>query len=207
VVKGLELTEDLELMIVLSNAGDIDLRKGVIFQIQIFVNDQKISEFDHFVSEALKANVKNRYTVAPPYQVVIAGTSRVKVSISPELSSDDIRSDNNVFEMTFVVFPFKIGPQKKEEFSFSFPAQRLRSESQMEKVMIEARWEVRSFPLKLSFKKSGSTDGIPNFSGKSPLKVEFPIPFEEAQKETVWTILVTNLTEKRVEGHLIIQYR
>ena len=207
VVKDLELTEDLELMIVLSNAGEADLRKGVIFQIQVYVNDQKISEFDHFISAALKANLKNRYVVAPPYQVGIAGTSRVKVSISPELSSDDIRLDNNVFEGTFIIFPFKIGPQRKEEFSFSYPAPRLRSESQTEKVMIEARWELRSSLLMLSFKKSVSIGGIPTVSGKSPLKVEFPIPFEDAQKESVWTVSVANLVEKKVEGHLIIQYR
>jgi len=207
VVKNLELTEDLELMILLSNAGDVDLRKGVIFQIQVVVNGQKISEFDHFVSEALKANFRNRYVVAPPYQVGIAGTSKVRVSISPELSSDDVRMDNNVFEMTFVIFPFKIGPQKKEEFFLSLPPLGLRAGSRMEKVMVEARWEMRSFPLMLSFKKSESSAGIPTFSGKSPLKVEFPISFEEAQKETDWTILVTNLAEKGVEGHLIIQYR
>ena len=206
VVKQLELTEDLELMIILTNAGEVDLRKGVIFQIQVFVNDQKISEFDHFISEALKANSKNRYIVAPPYEVGIAGTSKVKVSISPELPSDDIRLENNLFERTFIVFPFKIGPQKKEEFSFSFSAARSRSEGLAEKVTIEARWEGRGSSLTLSFKKSGSIDGIPTLSGKSPLKVEFPIPSEEAHKESVWSIFITNLVEKKVEGHLIVQH-
>ncbi len=207
VVKALELTEDLELMIVLSNAGEVDLRKGVIVQVQVFVNDQKISEFDHFISEALKANFRNRYVVAPPYQVSIAGTSRVKVSISPELLSDDIRFGNNILEATFIIIPFKIGPQKKEEFSFSTPAPRLRSEGQTEKVMVEARWELHSSSLRLSIKKSGKIDGAPAFSGKSPLKMEFSIPFEEAEKETAWTVLVTNLAGKKVEGHLIIQHR
>jgi hypothetical protein len=206
VVKHLELTEDLELLIILSNAGEVELRKGAIFQVQVFVNDQKMSEFDHFISEALKANLKNRYTVAPPYQVGIAGISRVKVSIAPELPSDDIRLENNVLERTFIIFPFKIGPQGKEEFSFSFFAPRLRSKAQTEKVTIEAWWEWGTSALKLSFKKSGSVDGFSTLTGKSPLKVEFPIPFEEAQKESVWTIFITNLIKKKVEGHLVIQH-
>jgi hypothetical protein len=206
VVKQLELTEDLELMIFLANAGEVDLRKGAIFQVQVFVNGQKMSEFDHFISEALKANLKNRYTVAPPYQVGIAGISKVKVSISPELFSDDLHTENNVLERTFIIFPFKIKPQGKEEFSFSFLAPRFRSKAQTEKVTIEARWEWGGSSLKLSFKKSGSVDGIPTLTGKSPLKVEFPIPSEEAPKENVWSVLVTNLIRKKVEGHLIIQH-
>jgi hypothetical protein len=206
VVKHLELTEDSELMIVLSNVGEVDLRKGAIFQIQVFVNDEKMSEFDHFISEALKANSKNRYMVAPPYQVVIAGISKVKVSISPELPSDDIRLENNILERTFILFPFKIKPQGKEEFSFSFSAPRLGSKGQPERLTIEARCEWGSSSLRLSFKKSGSVNGIYTLTGKSPLKVEFPIPFEEAEKESVWSIFITNLIKKKVEGHLIIQH-
>lgn len=206
VVKHLELTEDLELMIILSNAGEVDLRKGAIFQIQMFVNDQKMSEFDHFISETLKANLKSRYMIAPPYQVVIAGISKVKVSISPELVSDDIRLENNFRERTFILFPFKIRPQGKEEFSFSFSPPRLRSKSQPEKLTIEARCEWGSSSLMLSFKKSGSIKGTPALTGRSPLKVEFPIPLEEVQKEKFWSICVTNLAVKKVEGHLIIQH-
>ena len=206
VVKQLELTEDFELMIILSNAGEADLRKGAIFQIQMFVNDQKMSEFDHFISEALKANLKNRYIVAPPYQVGIVGISKVKVSISPELPSDDIRLENNIHERTFILFPFKIRPQGKEEFSFSFLAPRLLSKAQTEKVTIEARWVWGGSSLKLSFKKSGGVDGISTLTGKSPLKVEFPIPLEEIQKESLWSICMTNLAAKKVEGHLIIQH-
>ena len=206
IVKQLELTEDFELVIILSNAGEVDLRKGAIFQVQVFVNDQKMSEFDHFISEALKANLKNRYTVAPPYQVGIAGISKLKVSISPELPSDDIHLENNVHERTFIIFPFKIKPQGKEEFSFSFLAPRIRNKAQSEYVTIEARWEWGGSSLKLSFNKSGSADGMSTLTGKSPLKVEFPIPFEEAQKENVWSVFVTNLIRKKVEGHLIIQH-
>jgi len=206
VVKDLDLTEDLELMIMLSNAGEVDLRKDVTFQIQIFVNDQKISEFDHFIREVLKANFGNRYIIDPPFYVGITGISKVKVSISPELSSDDIRLKNNVLGRTFIIFPFRIGPQRKEEFSFSLSPARPHGEGQPEKVKIEAKWEESSSHLMLSFKKSGSIKGTPTLSGKSPLKVEFPIPLEEVQKESVWSICMTNLAEKKVEGHLIIQH-
>ncbi len=206
IVKQLELTEDLELVIILSNVGEVELRKGAIFQVQVFVNGQKMSEFDHFISEALKAHSKNRYTVAPPYQVGLAGVSRVKVSISPELPSDDVHPENNVFERTFIIFPFQIRPQGKEEFSFSFFAPQPRSKAQTEKVTIEARWEWGGSSLKLSFKKSGSLEGTPTLTGKSPLKVEFSIPLEEGQKEDVWNVFVTNLIKKKVEGYLIIQH-
>ena len=206
VVKDLDLTEDLELMIILSNAGEVDLRKDVTFRFRILVNDRKISEFDHFISVALKANFGNRYLMDPPYRVGIGGISKVKVSISPKLPSDDIRLENNVLERTFIIFPFRIGPQGREEFSFSFSAPRPQGDGQTEKVKTEARWEGGSSSLMLSFKKSGTIKGIPTLSGKSPLKVEFPISFEEVQKESVWNVLITNLIDKKVEGHLIIQH-
>jgi hypothetical protein len=205
-VKDLELTEDLELMIILSNAGEADLRKGAIFQIQIFVNDQRISEFDHFISEVIKANFGSRYALAPPYQVGIAGISRVKVSISPELSSDDIRLENNGLEKTFVIFPFKIGPRGGEEFIFSIsplPAQR---GGPAEKVRAEARMVGGSSSVMLSFKTPENRKGVITFSGRSPLKAEFPIAYEELQKESVWSVFVTNLSGKKVEGFLIIQH-
>jgi subtilase family serine protease len=206
VVKDLDLTEDLELIIILSNAGEGDLRKGTTFRIRILVNGRKISEFDHFIPETLKANFGNHYLVDPPYRVGIAGISKVKVSISPKLASDDIRLENNVLERTFIIFPFRIGPHGREEFSFSFSAPRPQSEGQAEKVKTEARWEGGGSSLMLSFKKLGTLKGIPTLSGKSPLKVDFPIPSEEVQKENVWSVLVTNLTDKKVEGHLIIQH-
>jgi hypothetical protein len=206
VVKDLDLSEDLELMIILSNAGQVDLRKDVIFQIQIFVNDQKISEFDHFIREVLKANSGNRYIIDPPFYVGITGISKVKVAISPELSSDDIRLKNNVLERTFVIFPFRIGPQRREEFSFPLLPARPRVGGQTEKVKIEARWEESSSSLMLSFKKSRGIKGVPTLSGKSPLKLEFPIAPEEIEKENDWSICITNHAEKKVEGHLIIQH-
>jgi hypothetical protein len=206
VVKDLDLTEDLELIVILSNAGEGDLRKGTTFRIRIIVNGRKISEFDHFIPETLKANFGNHYLVDPPYRVGITGISKVKVSISPKLASDDIRLENNILERTFIIFPFRIGPHGREEFSFSFSAPRPQGEGQTEKVKTEARWEGGTSSLMLSFKKSGTLKGIPTLSGKSPLKADFPIPFEEVQKENVWSVLVTNLIDKKVEGHLIIQH-
>jgi archaellum component FlaG (FlaF/FlaG flagellin family) len=206
VVKDLDLTEDLDLSIILSNAGESDLRKGTTFRIRILVNGRKISEFDHFIPETLKANFGSHYLVDPPYQVSIAGISKVKVSISPKWASDDIRLENNVLERTFIIFPFRIGPHGREEFSFSFSAPQPQGERQTEKVKTEARWEGGTSSLMLSFKKSGALKGLPTLSGKSPLKVDFPIPFEEIQKENVWSVLVTNLIDKKVEGRLIIQH-
>jgi hypothetical protein len=206
VVKDLDLTEDLELMIVLSNAGEADLRKGAIFQIQVFVNDQKISEFDHFISEVIKANFGSRYVLAPPYQVGIAGISKVKVSIFPELSSDDVCLENNTLEETFVIFPFKIGPRRGEEFTFPMSPPRVQGEGHAEKVRAEARMVGGSSSVMLSFKMSESLKGVFTFSGRSPLKVEFPIAFGELQKETVWSVTVTNLAGKKVEGYLIVQH-
>ena len=206
VVKDLDLTEDLELIIILCNAGDVDLRRGVTSRIRILVNERKVSEFDHFISDMLKANSENRYLMEPPSRVVITGISKVKVSISPKLSSDDIRLENNVLERTFIIFPFRIGPQGREEFSFSFSSPGPQGESQTERMKAEARWEGSGSPLMLSFKKPGTAKEIPTLSGKSPLRVEFPIAFEEIRKGSLWNILVTNLVDKKVEGHLIIQH-
>ena len=206
VVKDLDLTEDLELMLILCNAGDVDLRRSVTFRIRILVNGRKVSECDHFISELLKAHSENHYLLEPPSQVGITGISKVKVTISPKLFSDDIRLENNVLERTFIIFPFRIGPQGREEFSFSFSSLRPQGESTTERMKAEARWGGSGSPLMLSFKKSGTAKEIPTLSGKSPLRVEFPILFEEIRKGSLWKISVTNLVDKRVEGHLIIQH-
>lgn len=206
VVKDFELTEDLELMIILCNAGEMDLRRGGTFRVRIYVNDRKISDFDHFVSETMKANFGNRYIISPPYQVGITGSSKVKVLISPKLPTQDIRLENNVLERTFIVFPFRVGAQGKEEFSFSFSSPRPQSGAPIENLKAEARWEGIGPTLMLSIKKSGAHKGASTLSGKSPLKVEFPIVLEETQKESVWSVLITNLVDKKVEGTLIIQH-
>ena len=206
VIKDLDLTEDLELCIILSNEGEVDLRRGVTFRIRVFVNGLKISEFDHFTSEVLKANFGNRYTIDPPYRVGISGTSKVKVSISPKLPSGDIRLEKNILERTFIIFPLRMTPQEKQEFSFSVPYPRLKDGGPSEKVKAEVRWEGGSSSLMLSFKGPEPIKSVPTFSGKSPLKVEFPIHSEETRKERLWRISVINLIEKKVEGHLIIQH-
>ena len=206
VVKDLDLTEDLELSIVLSNAGEVDLRKGVIFRIRVFLDGRKTSEFDHFTSEVLKAHSGNLYTFDPPYRVGITGISRVKVSISPRRPSDDVRLENNIFERTFVIFPFRMGSQEREEFSFSVWLQNPKDGNGPDKVKAEARWGGGSSTLRLALKAIGQVKEAPTVSGKSPLKVEFPIEFGEVQKESVWKVSVSNLVEKKVEGHLIIQH-
>jgi hypothetical protein len=206
VIKDLDLTEDLELCIILSNEGEVDLRRGVTFRVRVFVNGLKISEFDHFTSEVLKANFGNRYTIDPPYRVGISGTSKVKVSISPKLPPDDIRLEKNILERTFIIFPLRMTPQEKQEFSFSVPYPRLKDDGQSEKVKAEVRWEGGGSSLMLSFKGPEHIESVPTFSGKSPLKVEFPIHSEETRKERLWRISVINLIEKKVEGHLIIQH-
>jgi len=69
VVKELDLTDDFELSIVLSNAGEMELRKGTTLRIRILLNDQRVSEFDHFISEPLKPSFGTRYIIDPPYRV------------------------------------------------------------------------------------------------------------------------------------------
>jgi hypothetical protein len=205
VVKDLDLTEDLELVVILSNAGEVDLRKGVTFRIRIFVNGQKISEFDHFIPETLKANFGSRTLIDPPYRVGIGGISKVKVSIAPKLSSDDIRLENNVLERTFIIFPFRVAPHGREEFSFSFSASGPQGEGQTERVKTEARWEGGGSLITLSIKKLGVLQGTPTFAGRNSLKAEISIP-DGVQDENVWSIFVANLVDKKVEGQLIIQH-
>jgi len=205
-IRDLDLTEDLELSIILSNAGEIDLRKGATFRIRVFVNGLKVSEFDHFTSDVLKANFGNYYTIHPPYRVGISGTAEVKIAISPKLPADDVCLENNILKKTFIIFPFRIVPQAKEEFSFSLPSPRLKDDSQTEKVKAELRWEGGGASLMFSFMGPEPIKSVPAFSGKSPLKIEVPIYFEGSQKESLWRVSVTNLIEKRVEGYLIIQH-
>jgi hypothetical protein len=206
VIKDLDLTEDMELSIILSNAGEVDLRKGATFRIRVSVNGLKISEFDHFTSDVLKANFGNDYMIHPPYRVGISGTAKVRIAISPKVPTDDVCLENNILKKTFIIFPFRIIPQAKQEFSFSLPSPRLRDDSQAEKVKAEVRWEGGGGSLMLSFVGPEPIKSVPAFSGKSPLKIEVPLYFEEAQKESLWKVFVTNLIERKVEGQLIIQH-
>ena len=205
-IRDLDITDDFELIIILSNAGEVDLRKGATFRIRIFVNNLKISDFDHFISDVLKANSGNDYTIHPPYRVGISGAAKVEISISPRLPSDDIYFENNTLERTFIIFPFRMVPQEKKEFSFPIPSSHVRNDGQSEKLKAELRWGGGETSLMLSLTGPEHIQSIPSFSGKSPLKVEIPIYFLKAQKESLWQVFVTNLIEKKVEGHLIIQH-
>jgi hypothetical protein len=205
IVKELELTEDYELSILLSNTGEGELRKGTTFRIRVYLNDQKVSDFDHLVSEPLRPLSGNRYAVDPPYRIRISGTTKVRVSIWAKGISDDIRLDNNTIERVFVIYPFKIGPQKSEDFPlfpFSYP---LKKRGQKEKVRTEVRWDGGGFPLRLSLIGSGSSQKPPVVSGRSPLRLEVPIEEEKDRRGQPWRISVANLMEKKVEGTLIIQ--
>ncbi len=206
IVKDFQLTEDLDLNLILSNIGESDLWRGATIRVRIHVNNRKISEFDHFVSETLKANLGNHYILHPPYRIGVGGISKVKVSIFPQLMSNDIQLENNTLKRTFIIFPFKIDPRGKEEFSFSFHRHPLRNDDFPEKMKVEARWEGMGFPLMLSFKRTGIQKGIPTLTGKSPLKVEFPIIADEIQNENVWNIFISNPMDRKVKGHLIIQH-
>jgi len=75
-----------------------------------------------------------------------------------------------------------------------------------EPIKMELRWEVATAPLRLSFRESEGSKVPPYFIGKSPLKVEWPLPTFEPQRESHWMVSVTNLFDNRVEGHLIIQH-
>jgi hypothetical protein len=206
VVKDLDLTEDLELFILLSNAGEVDLRKGVTFRVRIFVNQRKVSDFEHFTSEALKANFGNHYSLGPPYRVAISGISKVKISILPQIPSDDIRLENNVMERTFHIYPFRIGALKRKEFSFSIPSRPPKSGRREEKVKAEARWEGGGSPFVISARGTGANKEVAPLSGRSPLKLEFPFTSGGSQREGQWKVSLFNLMEKKTVGHLIIQH-
>jgi len=205
VIKDLDLTEDLDLSIVLSNAGQIDLPREVTLGIQVFVNHRKISEFDHYVSGSLKANFGNRYVLDPPSRIGIGGISRVKISISPKRACDDIRLGNNMAERTFVIFPLKMGPRQKQGYSVSLMPPRLKDGDKAVKMKLETRLDGEGRVM-LSVNGPVGTRSGPNFSGKTPLKAEVPLHFEDVQKESVWRISVTNRLKKKVEGHLLIQH-
>jgi hypothetical protein len=205
VIQEIELTEDLELSILLSNTGEGELRKGATLQVRVFLNDRKVSEFDHFISEPLRPFSGNRYVVEPPYRIRIDGNSKVRVSISPKGASDDIRLDNNTLEQYFTFYSFKLEPQKSQEYSFSPFSNPLRKRGQKEKVKAEVRWDGGEFPLRLSLKGPGNLKKSPTISGGSPLKLQVPIEDGKNRGRHPWRISVANLLEKKVEGVLIIQ--
>jgi hypothetical protein len=205
IVKELELTEDFELSILLTNAGEGELRKGTTLGIRVYLNDQKVSEFDHLISESLRPLSGNGYVVDPPYRIRINGTSKVRVSIWPKGTSDDFRLDNNTIERYFVIYPFKIKPQKSEEFRFFPLFNPLKQRSRKEKVRTEVRWDGGGYPLRLSLIGLRNSQKNPVVSGRSPLRLEVAIEEEKDRRGQPWRISVANLMEKKVEGTLIIQ--
>lgn len=205
-IKDFSLTEDLELMILLCNEGEIDLRKGVTLRVRIYLNDRKVSDFEHYVSEELRARSQTIYTLNPPYRIQLKGSSRVRVSLTPKLRQDDIFLENNALERRFIIFPFQLGGQGREQFSFIIARPSPKEENLSELVKMELRWEMATSPLQLSFRESEGMKDPLYFTGKSPLKVEWPLPPFEIQRESHWMVSVNNLFENRVEGHLIIQH-
>ncbi|HSB04152.1 MAG TPA: hypothetical protein VLK23_03090, partial [Thermodesulfobacteriota bacterium] len=152
VVKELDLTEDFELSIVLSNAGETELREGTTLRIRILLNDQKVSEFDHLISESLKPSFGTRHVIDPPYRVRISGTVRVKVVIWPKQSSEDIHLENNSLERNFAIYPFRIAPQVSQEFPLLLSSLRSKDKRHGDKVRTEVRWDGGGSPVKLSLK-------------------------------------------------------
>lgn len=205
-IRDLGLNEDMELYTVVSNAGEVDLVKGSTLRIRIFVNNRKISDFEHLMAKVLKAKTGNRYTIRPPYPVAIGGVSLVKASIRPTLSSHDIDLENNTLVRNFIVYPFRIEPGVKQEFSFPLSTPHAKGSELREKVRAEARWDGDGFPLRLSFRGPGLIKGDASISGRSPLKMEVPVSFEETERMEACRISVTNLLRKKVVGNVIIQH-
>jgi hypothetical protein len=206
IVQDLDLSEDFNLYMILSNAGEVDLRKGVPFRIRVFVNGLKTSDFDHYIPGGLKANFGNCYTIDPPHRIGIVGTAKVKVSISPKLHSDDVYLGNNTLERTFAIFPFQMIPQGIQEFSFFVPSPPVKEDVQTEKIKAEVRWEGEESSFLISFHGKEQVNSFQPILEHSPLKVEFPIHLEGVKSESQWKVSVANLMEKKVEGCLIVQH-
>lgn len=205
VVQDLDLTEDLELVIYLANLGETDLRKGGTLRVRIYLDERKISDFEHFLADELKAQSKTPYVLRPPYRISIRGIARVKVSISPKSRMEDVRTENNVLERRFIIFPFQIGGREREQFSFFIPRSSSKEEEPA-RIKMEVRWEGAATPLKFSLEHLEDGGGHFDLSGRSPVKVEWPLPPGPVQRESRWRASLTNLDERRVEGHLIIQH-
>lgn len=202
-VNNLELTEDLELLVILSNEGELDLRKGTTFRVRIWVNDQKVSEFDHYIFAPIKAHSGSHYILEPPYRISITGISRIKVTVLPRYPSDDIRLENNMLEKTIIIYPFRVEGLGKEEYSFIPSSPKIRGD---EKIKAEMRWEGKEGPLMLSFQPPWEVKEELTISGRSPLKMEIPISTGLGLKEKPWKISITNFRDKKIRGHLIVQY-
>ena len=145
-IRDLGLNEDMELYMVVSNSGEVDLVKGSTLRFRIFVNDRKISDFEHLTARVLKGKIGNRYTVRPPYPVGIGGVSLVRASVWPTLPSKDIDPRNNTLARNFIIYPFRIEPRAKQEFSFSIFSSHAKNGDPREKVSAEADGTAMGFP-------------------------------------------------------------
>jgi hypothetical protein len=170
------------------------------------VNDRKISDFEHLTAKDLKARNGNRYTVHPPYPIAIGGVSLVRTSVWSSPPLKDAEPRNNTLVRNVIVYPLKIEPKTKQDFSFSVFSPRLKNSDPQDKVRAEARWDGDRFPLKLSFKGAGRVKGDRSVSGKSPLKMEVPISLEEPENREGCLVSVTNPLGQKVVGHVIIQH-
>ena len=204
-VKALDLSEDFDLTMVLSNAGELELPNGTTLRIRIYINGQKVSEFDHYISEPLKPFLESRYVIDPPYRVRVSANTRVKVVISPRQPKNDVQPENNSLERNFGIFPFKIEPQTSQEFSLDLSNPDLKESRRGEIMKAEVRWDGGGAPLSLSLKGGANLRKISPIKGKSPLKLEVPIGEGPNRKRKAWRFSIANLMEKKAEGHLIIQ--
>ncbi len=204
-VKDVILTEDFELSIVLSNAGETELRRGTTLKVRVIMNDRKVSEFDHLIDEPLRPNSGSRYVIEPPYRISVGGNARVRVTIWPKQAGDDIRPGNNTLERDFMIFSFRIDPQTSQEFPFSPSSFWDKSSPRSHNIKTEVRWDGGGAPLRLSLKREGNLRKLTQVSGKSPLEMEVSAEEEKGSTGRAWRFLVTNLMEKPVEGHLIVQ--
>ena len=205
VVKELNVNEDFELSFILSNAGEEELRNGRTLRIRIFINDQRVSEFDHFIAEPLKPHFENQCTIDPPYRIRVNGNSRVKVVIGSKHPDDDVRIENNVLQRTFAIIPFKIESEVSQEFPFLLKNLRSKENRQDDKIKMEVRWDGGGAPLRLSLKGARHLKEMGSVSGKSPLQLEVPLRDEKKQKGKAWRLSIANLMKERAVGFLIIQ--
>ena len=205
VVKELNVNEDFELSFILSNAGEEELRKGRTLRIRVFINGQRVSEFDHFIAEPLKPHFENHCIIDPPYRIRVNGNSRVKVVIGPKHPDDDVRIENNMIERTFAIIPFKIESEVSQEFPFFLKNLRSKENRQGDKIKMEVRWDGGGAPLRLSLKGARHLKEIGSVSGKSPLQLEVPFRDEKKQKGKAWRLSIANLMKEKAVGFLIIQ--
>jgi len=122
------------------------------------VNDRKISDFEHLTAKDLKVKSGNRLYRPSPYPIASEGISLVKDVIWPTPPLQDAEPQNNTLVRNVIVYPLKIEPRARQEFSFSIFSPRLKNSDSKEKVRAEARWDGDRFPLKTFFQRIGTDE-------------------------------------------------